>query len=93
MNVIRKSEENYHRSLISKYNNNNRQLWKCFGKMLNKKKIKHNKISSLEVKSSITTNQQEIVEEFNDFFSKVGPKLAKNIDNSAHNFNEYLGSP
>ena len=68
-------------------------MWKCFGKMLNKKKIKHNKISSLEVKSSLTTNQQEIVEEFNDFFSKVGPKLAKNIDNSAHNFNEYLGSP
>ena len=47
----------------------------------------------MDVKSSITTNQQEIVEEFNDFFSKVGSKLAKNIDNSAHNFNEYLGSP
>ena len=93
VNIIKKSEENYHRSLISKYNNNNKQLWKCFGKMLNKKKIKHNKISSLEVNSSITTNQQEIVEEFNDFFSKVGLKLAKNIDNSSHNFKEYLGSP
>ena len=68
VNIIKKSEENYHRSLISKYNNNNKQLWKCFGKMLNKKKIKHNKISSLEVNSSITTNQQEILEEFNDFF-------------------------
>ena len=93
VNVIKRSEENYHSSLISKYNNNNKQLWKCFGKILNKKKIKHNKISSLEINSSITTNQQKIAEEFNEFFSKVGLNLAKNIDNSAHNYKEFLGTP
>ena len=49
VNVIKRSEEKYHRSLISENNNNNRQLWKCFGKILNKKKIKHNRITSLAV--------------------------------------------
>ena len=43
VNLIRKSEENYHRTLILDNNNNNRKLWKCFGKMLNKKKVKHNR--------------------------------------------------
>ena len=58
VNVIKRSEENYHRSLISENNNNNRQLWKCFGKILNKKKIKHSRITSLVVGSSQTNNQQ-----------------------------------
>ena len=77
VNVIKRSEENYHRSLISENSNNNRQLWKCFGKILNKKKIKHNRITSLEVGSTKMNNQQQIVEEFNNFFSNIGHKLAK----------------
>ena len=93
VNIIKKSEENYHRSLISKYNNNNQQLWKCFGNILNKKKIKHNKIGSLEINSTVTTDQQKIVEELNNFFSKIGIKLAQKIDNSENDFREYLGSP
>ena len=38
VNVIKRSEEKYHRSLISENNNNNRQLWKCFRKYLIKRK-------------------------------------------------------
>ena len=79
VNIIKKSEENYHRSLISKYNNNNQQLWKCFGNILNKKKIKHNKIGSLEINSTVTTDQQKIVEELNNFLSKIGIKLAQKL--------------
>ena len=93
VNVIKRSEENYHRSLISENNNNNRQLWKCFGKMLNKKKIKHSRITSLVVGPSQTNNQQQIVEEFNEFFSNIGRKLAKNIDNSNIDFKTYMDSP
>ena len=93
VNVIKRSEENYHRSLISENSNNNRQLWKCFGKILNKKKIKHNRITSLEVGSTKTNNQQQIVEEFNNFFSNIGHKLAKNIDNSNQDFKTYMDSP
>ena len=81
VNLIRKSEENYHRTLILDNNNNNRKLWKCFGKILNKKKVKHNRITSLVVDSTTTTNQKQIVEEFNSFFSNIGQKLAKNIEN------------
>ena len=93
VNIIKKSEENYHRSLISKYNNNNKQLWKCFGKMLNNKKIKHNRINSLEINSTKTFDQQKIAEEFNNFFSNIGQNLAKNINNTTHDFKTYLGTP
>ena len=69
VNVIKRAEENYHRSLISENNNNNRQLWKCFGKILNNQKIKHSRITSLVVGSSQTNNQQQIVEEFDIFLA------------------------
>ena len=93
VNLIRKSEENYHRTLILDNNNNNRKLWKCFGKILNKKKVKHNRITSLVVDSTTTTNQKQIVEEFNSFFSNIGQKLAKNIENSSLDFKTYMGNP
>ena len=64
-----------------------------FQKILNKKKIKHNRITSLEVDSSTTTNQQQIAEEFNSFFSNIGRKLAKNIGNTNLDFKSYMGSP
>ena len=69
------------------------QLWKCFGKMLNNKKIKHNRINSLEINSTKTFDQQKIAEEFNNFFSNIGQNLAKNINNTTHNFKPNLGTP
>ena len=88
--LIKKSETDYHRSLISKYNNNNCQLWKCFGYMLNKKKAKHDKITMLNINGSLTTNKNEIVEEFNNFFSKIGENLASNIQSKSNEFKNYL---
>ena len=79
--------------MILDNNNNNRKLWKCFGKILNKKKVKHNRITSLVVDSTTTTNQKQIVEEFNSFFSNIGQKLAKNIENSSLDFKTYMGNP
>ena len=93
VNLINKSETEYHRSLITKYNNNNCQLWKCFGYMLNKKKVKHNKISMLNINGSLTANKNYIVEEFNNFFSKIGEKLASKIENSNDIFRNYLNDP
>ena len=43
--VIKKAEQQYYRSMITSHNNSSKNLWKTFGKILNKKKIKHNKIN------------------------------------------------
>ena len=50
-------------------------------------------MGSLEINSTVTTDQQKIVKELNNFFSKIGIKLAQKIDNSENDFREYLGSP
>lgn len=47
--LIKRAEAHYYKSILSKHNNSSKTLWKTFGKILNSKKIKHNKISSLNI--------------------------------------------
>ena len=44
-----------------------------------RKKIKHNKISSLKVNNELQTEPQKIAESFNKFFSEIGENLAKKL--------------
>ena len=83
--IIRKAEQLYYRSMIDSQNNSSKNLWKTFGKILNKNKIKHNKINQLSHNNSKLTNSQEISETINNFFSEIGPSLASNFDNSNNN--------
>ena len=57
------------------------------------KKIKHNEIGSLVIDGSIKTEPQTMSETFNNFFSEIGGKLAKNFPNENNSdFKKYLGN-
>ena len=43
-NCIKRSEEKYYRTILRSQKNSSRNLWKTFGKILNKKKIAHKKL-------------------------------------------------
>ena len=45
--VIKKAEALYYRKMLSEQRNSSKALWNTFGKILNSKKIKHNKIGSI----------------------------------------------
>ena len=89
--VIKRAESLYYKSIISKYNNTSKNLWKIFGKILNSKKIKHNKIASIKINEENQTEPQKITETFNKFFSEIGGNLAKNFPNDFSEFQNYLG--
>ena len=92
--IIRKAEQLYYRSMINSQNNSSKNLWKTFGKILNKNKIKHNKINQLSHNNSKLTNSQDISETINNFFSEIGPNLASNFDNLNNNeHKKYLAAP
>ena len=92
--VIKKAEQQYYRSMITSHNNSSKNLWKTFGKILNKKKIKHNKINQLSHHNSKLTNPQDISDTINNFFSEIGGNLASNFDNQNNNeHKKYLGAP
>ena len=91
--MIKRAESLYYKSILNKHNNSSKNLWSTFGKILNNKKIKHNKISSLNINDERQTEPNKIAESFNKFFSEIGENLAKKFPNDCSGFKNYLTEP
>merc|ERR1712240_460962 len=90
--LIKRSEQLYYKKLLSGHTNCSKSLWNTFGKILNSKKIKHNKVGAQNSNGIMQTEPQTISETFNKFFSEIGEKLAQNIPNENNSkFKDYLG--
>ena len=90
---IRASETLYYQKILTKQNNNCKNLWKIFGKMLKKDKNKVN-ICKIKVNDTNITNSSQITNAFNDFFTNIGSNLANSFQNTdKKNYREYLGNP
>ena len=57
--LIRKSETLYYKSILHKHTNSSKNLWSTFGKILNQKKVKHNKITSLNINNETITDPKK----------------------------------
>ena len=79
--TIRIAEKMYYRKIISSHTNSTTNLWKIFGKILNKKKVKHKITNSLLIDDVKVTEPQIITNSFNNFFCEVGEQLADKFDN------------
>ena len=66
--LIKRAEKLYYKKLLTSHNNSSKALWNTFGKVLNSKKLKHNKIGSLITESNTQTEPQSMSETFNNFF-------------------------
>ena len=62
--IIRRAESLYYKSIISEHNNASRNLWKTFGKILNSKMIKHNKIKKINTNGETLTEPNKITKNF-----------------------------
>ena len=92
--TIKRAQEHYYNNILKGHQNNSKNLWKTFGRILNKNKHKHNSISSLNIDGNSVTDPQLITESFNNFFSQIGENLASKFsrDNNT-DYKNYLGSP
>ena len=92
--TIRNAEKMYYKKIINSHNNSTTNLWKIFGKILNKKKVKHKNISSLLINDVKITEPQEITDSFNNFFCEIGENLAKNFSNvNNSDYKNFLRDP
>ena len=62
----------YYKEKISHHQNSITQLWKTFGKILNKNKVKHKDINNLIINDKTVSEPQTIVNHFNKFYCEVG---------------------
>jgi len=78
---------------LSGHKNSSKSLWNTFGKILNRKKIKHLKIGSLNNNGTIQTEPYAISVTFDNFFSEIGEQLAKTFPNENNSeYKDYLGN-
>ena len=91
---IKRAEERYYSEILKSNQSNSTNLWKTFGKILNKKKIKHKRNYSLIFNNRTITDTQEIVEIFNNFFCEIGNNLASKFpSNNNSEYKKYLKDP
>ena len=57
--------------MVQNHSSNSQEMWKFFGSILNNKNDKNLNITKLKVNDEIVTNQVEITNEFNHFFSNI----------------------
>ena len=60
------------------YNSNSRKQWQIMNSIINRKKAK-NKITKLKINDVETSNNLEMAEAFNEYFSNIASKLKNNI--------------
>ena len=87
--IIRSAEKNYYAAKLSNLQNNMAKTWKVLNAMINKQNSKKI-ISEIKLGGVTSDDPAEISEKFNNFFTNVGPDLAKNIPPSRKKNAEFL---
>ena len=86
-----KSKQMHYSSLISKYQNNAKKTWQVMKEITGKIKDKSNNLPKMiKTDKGVIYDDKEIAEEFNEFFTNVGQRLAANIPDVATTFEDYL---
>ena len=77
--------------LILKYKNNIKKTWQIIKEAIGKEKCNQHRFpTKIVVDKESITNIHSIAENFNKFFTEIGPNLANKINPSRKHFHEYL---
>ena len=82
--IIKDSQKNYYKDLIKQHNNNCIGLWKVLGSIICKKKRETN-INKLSINNQIINDPIQIANTMNNYFTNIGPELAKKFQNCIEN--------
>ena len=77
--ILRITEKNYYSSLLEKQKANVTETWKILNEVINKHKNKPTYPEYFIKNNKKISKKEDIANGFNNFFTNVGPNLAKNI--------------
>ena len=92
--LTRKSKEEYYKKYFEKNNKNSKKIWNGIKEIINIKQKSSSLPTSLKDKDKILTNQKEIAEHFNCYFSGIADNILKKRKfEGSHSYQEYLKHP
>ena len=77
---IRTAKKDFYYNEFSKYKNDIRKTWDTLKKVINKKTFKPDFPSNFLHDGVEITGSKNIADKFNEYFTEIGPKLARSID-------------
>ena len=87
----KKGKQSYYSSLINQYKNDSKKTWQVLKEMSGKRKKPVSYLPKmLKIESEFVHDQEEIANNFNNFFTNVGPNLASKIPIVNKSFEDYL---
>jgi hypothetical protein len=92
--LLRNAKFSYYNNMFIKYKNDTRKSWKLINTLIGNVRTKKDISNVFSVNGSQVSNQAEIAEHFNTFFSNIGRRQADNIPVFPNNdFKKYLNNP
>jgi hypothetical protein len=79
--LIRKCEKDYYSNLLTENKNNTKNIWKIYSQFMNRSNSPFKTIDSLRVENKVLTEKKKMADAFNDYFSNVGEKMARQFEN------------
>ena len=91
---IEQAKRIYYEHRFNKYKNDAKNTWKVIKELINRNVAKKQKPCRFKVDDKILTEEHEIANAFNKYFTNIGPSLASNIKTDGDKtFDYFLGRP
>ena len=88
--TLRAAKRNYFETKFEEYKSNMKSTWRLLNEVINKRKSRNSVHSSFIIDSKEITDPLEIANHFCEFFTNIGPNLAKMIPSSTSSFRSFL---
>jgi len=88
--IKRKQRELYYGNLFQQYKSYIKKTWNTLKEIINRKKHKTSISNLFKIDNTIENDPTYIADQFNEFFSEIGPKYASNISPSSTNYQTYM---
>ena len=87
----KKSQQNYYSKLLEKHKDNAKQRWQVLKEITGKvQKKNRSRSATLETEKGIISDKNTFAEEFNTFFTNIGPNLSEKIPQISKTFDQYF---
>jgi len=90
LTLTRKSKKIYYSNYFSKHNSNIKKTWEGIRELVNINKKKYNNIRMIYENNKNITNNKDMANSFNDFYSNVGKNIEQKIPKTNTHFLSFL---
>ena len=91
--IIRIYKTNYYKNFFTEFKQYSKKIWNGINELISQKKNNKGQNINLYENGQFITNQQQVANKFNNFFTTIGGKLNDKIEDLGQHFSKYMPEP